>query len=559
MSTGAIREQDDVNAALDELHLASQRLAGTTAEARAALARQCLTGVAQVSDEWARTTAAAKGLEADSPWIGEELATGPMAIARQLQLLAASLEGFARTGTSPLPGAPHQDGRGRLRVPVLPVKGLYDGIAFKGFTAEVVMEEGILEEDLPDHTARSLRRPETGVSLVLGAGNVSSIAVADTIQHVLAEGQPTALKLHPHFDGLAPLLETALGPLVRPGYIRIVRGGAEVGAAAAHDPRVHLVHVTGSRATFDRIVWGNGRETHEGRAQGTPSFDKRLVAELGNVTPWIVVPGEWTDKEVRFQAENLAGSILSNASFNCICPKVIVTSRRWRQRELFLETLRSILAAVPPRPAFYPGATQRFMELVGEPAGVAPGHLPWTLLRDTDPDTRPELFEQENFVCITAETSLDEVEPAGFLEAATTFVNERTAGTLATTIVVHPSQRAAGPVGDALERAVERLRFGTVCINQFAGISYLMMSTPWGGFPGSTLDDPGSGMGFAHNTYLLDGIEKTVFEGPFRISPKPLWFPSNRNTVGIGRALTELYLRPSPLRVPSLLAQALRG
>ena len=66
-------------------------------------------------------------------------------------------------------------------------------------------------------------------------------------------------------------------------------------------------------------------------------------------------------------------------------------------------------------------------------------------------------------------------------------------------------------------------------------------------------------MGFAHNTYLLDGIEKTVFEGPFRISPKPLWFPSNRNTVGIGRALTELYLRPSPLRVPSLLAQALRG
>jgi hypothetical protein len=195
MSSGAIREQDDVNAALDELHLASQRLAGTTAEARAALARQCLTGVAQVSDEWARTTAAAKGLEADSPWIGEELATGPMAIARQLQLLAASLEGFARTGTSPLPGAPHQDGRGRLRVPVLPVKGLYDGIAFKGFTAEVVMEEGILEEHLPDHTARSLRRPETGVSLVLGAGNVSSIAVADTIEHVLAEGQPTALKL----------------------------------------------------------------------------------------------------------------------------------------------------------------------------------------------------------------------------------------------------------------------------------------------------------------------------------------------------------------------------
>ena len=39
-----------------------------------------------------RTTAAAKGLAADSPWIGEELATGPMPVARQLQLLVGSLE-----------------------------------------------------------------------------------------------------------------------------------------------------------------------------------------------------------------------------------------------------------------------------------------------------------------------------------------------------------------------------------------------------------------------------------------------------------------------------------
>ena len=100
----------------------------------------------------------------------------------------------------------------------------------------------------------------------------------------------------------------------------------------------------------------------------------------------------------------------------------------------------------------------------------------------------------------------------------------------------------------ALERVIERLRFGTVCINQFAGLAYLRMSTPWGGFPGGTLADPGSGVGFAHNTDLLDGIDMTVFGGPFRISPLPLWFPSNRNLVRIARALNNLYLRPSPGR-----------
>ena len=74
---------------------------------------------------------------------------------------------------------------------------------------------------------------------------------------------------------------------------------------------------------------------------------------------WIVVPGEWADRDLRFQAENLAGSIVSNGSFNCVCPRVIVTSARWPQRARFLGLLRAAVAAVPPRPAFYAGAIER--------------------------------------------------------------------------------------------------------------------------------------------------------------------------------------------------------
>jgi hypothetical protein len=74
-----------------------------------------------------------------------------------------------------------------------------------------------------------------------------------------------------------------------------------------------------------------------------------------------------------------------------------------------------------------------------------------------------------------------------------------------------------------------------------------------------TLEDPESGIGFSNNTYMLHGVEKTIFEGPFRVFPKPIWSPSNRNATGIARALTNLSLKPSLRRVPRLLAAAIRG
>lgn len=200
------------------------------------------------------------------------------------------------------------------------------------------------------------------------------------------------------------------------------------------------------------------------------------------------------------------------------------------------------------------------MELVGEPAGVAPGALPWTLLRDTDPETRPELFERENFVSVTAETALDQTDPAAFLDAATRFVNTRLFGTLAATVVVHPAQRKDPAVGTALARATSHLRYGVVCINHFPGIAFVLMGIPWCGHPTSSLTEPESGIGFAHDPYMLGPLaEEAVFEGPWRISPKPMWFPTHRNGVGVARALRPLYSRPSARRLPRLLGNALRA
>ena len=41
--------------------------------------------------------------------------------------------------------------------------------------------------------------------------------------------------------------------------------------------------------------------------------------------------------------------------------------------------------------------------------------MPWTLIRDVTPDGRPELFQDESFVCVCAETTMDASSEEEFL------------------------------------------------------------------------------------------------------------------------------------------------
>jgi hypothetical protein len=119
----------------------------------------------------------------------------------------------------------------------VPAKGLFDGVAFKGFRAEVVMQKGITRENLPDHVGRAISSREPGVSVVLGAGNVSFIAAGDLLGQILLQGRATLVKLHPHFATHAAVWGRVFGPLVEEGYLRIVSGDAALGAAAVGDAR----------------------------------------------------------------------------------------------------------------------------------------------------------------------------------------------------------------------------------------------------------------------------------------------------------------------------------
>lgn len=49
----------------------------------------------------------------------------------------------------------------------------------------------------------------------------------------------------------------AYAPLVEAGYVEIVYGGAKEGAFLTNHPSIKSIHLTGSSATYDAVVWGN--------------------------------------------------------------------------------------------------------------------------------------------------------------------------------------------------------------------------------------------------------------------------------------------------------------
>lgn len=553
---------EDVDRCVSELKAKADGFAKLSVGKRIELAKACLEGLNQHAEEWVEAACTAKGLGADSPYRAEEVAAGPLATARYLRLLIQSLTDIERQGRPELPGGVETGPDGQLKVQVMPAKGLFDSLTFMGFKSHNWMQKGVTRENLREQLAKSYQGspPEPGIALILGAGNVSSIPPTDAFAKLFDDGKVVLLKMNPVNEYLGPIFAKCFASLVDAGYLRIIYGGADVGSHAVNHADVDEVHITGSVYSHDMIVWGPpGEERERRKAEHDPVLKKKITSELGNVTPWICVPGPYSDKELRFQAENLASMVTNNASFNCVAPKMIVTWKQWKDRDRYVSMTEDVLNSVPRRKAYYPGALERYEKFAGKDAPEGDDRLPFTVVRDIDPSDQSLYCQEESFVCVIAETALDAASEGEFLEKATAFCNEELWGTLAAGIMVHPKFRKQGDHEAKLQRAIADLRYGTVGINYWPALSYAMMTPPWGGYPDATLEDTQSGIGWVHNTFMLDGIEKTVLEGPLTLSPKPFWFPSNRQAEQIAWKVTRLYHSPSAWKLPGIFASALRA
>lgn len=540
--------------------------AATTPRERAAILKQIVADTYAVSEAWSAAGCEAKGYDPNSIEGGEELFSGVGTFIRMANAFHQSMIDIVETGRPQYPGPVRHKPGNRIAIQVLPASG-FDKLLYSGMSGEVWMEPGITEQQVQETQAEVYKSAAShaGVSLVLGAGNVASLGPRDVLTKLFAEGKVVVLKANPVNEYLVPYWEQAMAALIEKGFLRIVSGGAATGAYLTNHDQVQDIHVTGSDKTHDAIVFGVGEDGARRKAANEPLVTKPVSCELGNVSPVVIVPGEWSEKDIAYQAAHVATMISNNAGFNCLTPRVIVTHKGWAQRDEFLAALEATLASIPTRRAYYPGATDRHASFLAAHPGAhqigdAQGdQLPWTLIRDVNPENVGDMaFNVEAFCALTSETALDASDAADFVRRAVTFCNDVVWGTLSATVIAHPSSLKDPVVGAAVEQAVADLRYGSIGLNLWHAMSFAFSTTVWGAYPGHVITDIQSGTGFVGNAYLFANPQKSVVRGPFRANPAPAWFATNKNGAAVMRKLMAFEAAPSWRKIPGLLAAALK-
>jgi len=569
----ANRKFHAVDIALADLDRGAEIWSHTPLSARRMLLARVHALTSMYAQDWVQEAARIKGLPENSPQTGEEWLAGPYTVLTTLSTLIASLRALERGSSTVARHRITTAPGGRSAVRILP-SGPVDRMILNGCRADVWTRPGVTAEQVRDQAGRAQRetRPSV-VGAVLGAGNVSSIPLMDALHELFAADRVVLIKLNPVTDPLLGIFQAVLRPLSEHGVLRLITGDAEVGGYLAAHPRVGHVHITGSAATHDTIVFGSGAAGQARKKAGEPVLAKSITSELGGVSPTIVLPGTWSRADLRFQAQNLVTGRLHNNGYNCVATQVAVIGADWPQKDEFVEEVRRAMASAPEREAFYPGTTERIDALLRAcPSAERLEHgrvLVGPLDAGVSSAERDHLFRTEVFGpglgVVTLPGSGRE-----FLADAITLANEQISGTLGVGLIAHPA--TLRDLGPTLDEQLAELRYGCIGVNIWIGVAYQQPAAPWGAFPGHQLTDVGSGIGTVHNGLFLDEPERTVIRGPFAPAPRgllagetaltpprPVWFVQNRTAHITGAALTGFAAKPSWNRLPKVLWSALNG
>jgi hypothetical protein len=531
---------------------------------RIAIAEEVHATFPKLWDRWADYSVTAKGTAErrtgnDREWLNLAL------INRIHTVTLRSLKEMKDHGSPRVPGGYRVFHNGQVAARVFPDSWVHR-LAYRGVEVDVLLEPGISPDEALSKQASAYRhRPRKGkVALVLGAGNASPLPPSDTFHKLFHDLRVVVLKMNPVNSYLGPLLEEVYRVLIERGYVRVVYGGAEEGNYLVHHDLVDEVHMTGSISTFEAIVFGPGEEGRLRKAAGTPMVNKPIEGELGCITPWVVVPGDWEEKFVAEQAAKMAFWMMWSEGYLCFSPRIVVMHRSWPLREVFLNALVDALSQVEPIKAYYPGSAEKhktFVEAHPEAiqvVGSFEDDVPWTVIPGLNPAASDDIcYRHESFSGMCGEVPIEASSVPEFIDRAVEFLNGTVWGTLSTTLVVSEESQAEPAVGEAVERAITGLRYGTVSLNASGVWGINTMVAPWGGYPGSDISDIQSGNEKVANFLMLHRPEKTVVRAPFRIRPYP-FLGTAKDLHVFSRRLASFEHKPSYWKLPGLFWSAAR-
>jgi aldehyde dehydrogenase (NAD(P)+) len=144
-----------------------------------------------------------------------------------------------------------------------------------------------------------------------------------------------------------------------------------------------------------------------------------------------------------------------------------------------------------------------------------------------------------------------------FADVSIKYVNNELWGNLGASVLIKGSNKKhLKPVVDKYKN---NLNYGTVAINEWSAIAFIIPTMPWGGYPGNKDNDIQSGQGYVHNAYFFESPLKGIVETKFRFSRfiDPPWFVNNKKAHRLFKNLTYYQANNSKINFIKLIFSTL--
>ncbi len=517
----------------------------------ASMLEETISNIKEVAFFWATICSDNKGTT-KTPAEGEEWLGGPFASVLATQYYIKSL-----TNDDDLVEKKYNSEENSYKV--FP-NSFTERITFPFIDAKVIFNKSMSFEDINKYRGFSKRYDiDPSITLVLGAGNFSSIPYLDVLYHLITRKSVILLKLNPVNEYLKPVFEKVFQSFIERGYIIVTTGNIDESKYMANHPGINNIHLTGSDKTFEDIVYGRELTEKERKSKSLSKINnKPITSELGNVTPIIIQPGKWSTSDIKYQARKIVTAKLNNNGFNCIAAQVVVLPDGWGQTETLIKFVKHYMSKAKERKAYYPESIERLEKLEKDKGYERVNALSCVtphLTREIKAYSKFEIDEVWSSTIYFKKIEYTSVED--FANKAIDYCNDELWGNLGVSVIIKDHNRKFN--NHITNLYVDNLNYGTVAINEWAAIGYIIPQLPWGGFPGNRDNDIQSGQSVVHNSMLFESPLKGVVNTKFRISRiiDPPWFVTNKKARRLFKNLTYYQIHNSNINFLKLIFAAL--
>ena len=517
----------------------------------ASMLEETISNIKEVSFFWATICSDNKGTT-KTPAEGEEWLGGPFASVLATQYYIKSL-----TNDDDLTEKKFNSEQNSYKV--FP-NNFIERITFPFIDAKVIFNKSMSFDDINKYRGFSKRYDiDPSITLVLGAGNFSSIPYLDVLYHLITRKSVILLKLNPVNEYLKPVFEKVFQNFIERGYIIVTTGNIDESKYMATHPGINHIHLTGSDKTFEDIVYGRELTEKERKSKSLSKINnKPITSELGNVTPIIIHPGKWSTSDIKYQARKIVTAKLNNNGFNCIAAQVVVLPDGWGQTETLIKYVKHYMSKAKERKAYYPESIERLEKLEKDKGYERVNALSCVtphLTREIKAYSKFEIDEVWSSTLYFKKIEYTSVED--FAKKAIDYCNDELWGNLGVSVIIKDHDRKFNK--HITNLYVDKLNYGTVAVNEWAAIGYIIPQLPWGGFPGNRDNDIQSGQSVVHNSMLFESPLKGVVNTKFRISRiiDPPWFVTNKKARRLFKNLTYYQIHNSNINFLKLIFAAL--